>query len=117
MLAGCQPLCVDPRVAPREATLAGEQERIGEVFERRAQLLDREQQFLRSHSSIAGLDRRDGLPVLEAEQTCHAVLGEFPLFAQRFDSRAAEGKAARCSRHGSLESGNGSHDVRPDAAS
>ena len=82
VLAGCQPLCVDARVAPGEATLAGEQERIGEVFERRAQLLDREQQFLRSHSSIAGLDRRDGLPVLEAEQTCHAVLGEFPLFAR-----------------------------------
>ena len=53
MLVGCQPLRVDARVAPGEATLACEQERIGEVFQRRAQLLDREQQFLGSHSPIA----------------------------------------------------------------
>ena len=62
--------------------------RVGEIFQRRAELLDREHQFLRCYAPHAGLDGRNGLAVLEAEMTSKAVLRKLALFAQGLDSRA-----------------------------
>jgi hypothetical protein len=75
---------------PRESALPNEQEWIGEIVQRRAELLDGEDQLLCRHPALAGLDRRNRLAVLEAEQAREVVLREPSLLAQRLDPRSYE---------------------------
>ena len=89
-LESVEPLRPDIRLAPGELALADEQERVGEIVERRAELLDREQQLLGRHATFAGLDGRNRLAVLEAEQAREIVLGQLALFAQGLDPRTDE---------------------------
>ena len=79
----------DPRISsPRELAFAGELERVGEIVERSAELFDRQQEFFGRDATLAGLDRRDGLAVLEAEHARELVLGELALLPQRLDARS-----------------------------
>ena len=89
-LVGAQLLRADIRLPPREPALPDEQEWIGEVVQRRAELLDGEDQLLGRHPALAGLDRRNRLAVLEAEQAREVVLRELSLLAQRLDPRSYE---------------------------
>ena len=73
-LIGAQLLRTDIRLPPREPTLPDEQEWVGEVVQRRAELLDGDDQLFGGDSAFAGLDRRNRLAVLEAEQAREVVL-------------------------------------------
>jgi len=59
---------------PVETTFANQPERIGEIVERRAELLDNKEQFVGREPALARLDRRNGLAVVEAEQVCKVFL-------------------------------------------
>ena len=89
-LIGAQLLRPDIRLPPRKPALADEQEWIGEIVQRRAELLDGDDQLLGRHPPLAGLDRRNRLAVLEAEQARKVVLRELSLLAQRLDPRSDE---------------------------
>ena len=78
----------DPRISPpRKSAFAGELKRVGEIIERSAELFDRHQELFGRDATLAGLDRRDGLAVLEAEHAREFVLREFALLPQRLDAR------------------------------
>jgi len=87
----------DTCLPPREAALADEPKRIGEVVESDLQLLQRKHQFVGRNAARAGLDGRDRLPVLETEQPSKIVLGKLALVAQRL-----EPLADKLCRHGDL---------------
>ena len=89
-LIGAQLLRADIRLPPREPAFPNKQEWIGEVVQRRAELLDGENKLLGRHPPLAGLDRRNRLTVLEAEQARKVVLREPSLLAQRLDPRSYE---------------------------
>ena len=99
-LVGVQPLRPYVRLTPGEPALADKQEWIGEIVERCAEFLDGDHQLLGRDSAFAGLDRRNRLAVLEAEQAREVVLRQLSLFAQRLDPRSDQ---IGC--HGSLRRG------------
>jgi hypothetical protein len=78
-------------LAPVERALPDEDEGIGEIVERGAKLFDCGKQFIGREFSLAVLDRRDGLAVLEAENAGEIVLGELAFFPQRLNPGADEG--------------------------
>ena len=95
-LVGAQLLRADIGLPPREPALADKQEWIGEVVQRCAELLDGEDKLLGRHPPLAGLDRRNRLAVLEAEQAREVVLRELSLLAQRLDPRSYEIRGHDC---------------------
>ena len=80
-------LRADPRLPPpRELAVACELEWVGEIVDRRAELFDRQQEFLGRDAALPGLDRRDGLAVLKAEDAREVVLGELALLPEGFEA-------------------------------
>ncbi len=88
LLIGFEFRCRDTALTPGEATLAGKLERVGEPIQGRGQHIGEAQQFLGRDAAIAGLDGREGLAVLEAEQARHRFLAEPQLLPLRLDPRA-----------------------------
>src|SRR5579872_1557232 len=89
-LIGREALRPDIGLPPREFTLSDEQERIGKIVQRRAELLDGDDEFLGGDAAFASLYRGNGLTVLEAEHAREIILRQLTLLAQRLDPRADE---------------------------
>ena len=75
----------DAGLTPGKPAFTDEEEGISEIVERRTQLLDGDEQLLRRHAAFTGLDSRDRLAILKAEQTRKIVLRKLTFLAQRLE--------------------------------
>jgi hypothetical protein len=71
------------RLAPIEIALTNKPERIGEIVEGRAKLLDGQQQLVSREPALAVFDRGYGLAVPEAQQGRDLVLREVLFLPKR----------------------------------
>src|SRR5581483_5166678 len=72
-LVSAENLGGNPALAPIETALADKPERVGEIVERGTQFANGEQKLVGRQPALAGLDGRDRLAILEAEQAREIV--------------------------------------------